>query len=262
MTFRRIFAVLILIFALPARAIEYTDLWWNPAESGWGLTTTHQGNVVFLTIFVFGPDGKAVWFSSPAALSQNDASANPVYAGTLFQNTGGYFGFQFSPPVTVTATAVGTTLFTVTSATTATLSYTVNGAAVNKSLVRQAFRFNDDIVGNFTGGLVAESYSCPFPINGNGNGFERTTRMAITGSAAEIHISADPGCATRGSYFQDGRIGRVEGDYTCSNGDFGTGSYFEIESDRTGITARYILTSISGCVERGHYVGARRLGSP
>jgi hypothetical protein len=261
MTFRHLFAVLILAFALPSRAVEYTDLWWNPAESGWGLTTTHQGNVVFLTIFVFGADGKALWFSSPAFLSQSDASGNPAFAGTLYQSAGPYFGAAFNP-ASVTATPVGAATFTATSATTANLSYTVNGAGVSKSLVRQTFKFNEDILGNFTGGLVAESYSCPFAIVGNGNGFERSTRMAITGSGTEVHVAVDPGCATRGNYVQDGRIGRVEGDFTCSNGDFGTGSYFEIESDRTAITARYILTSISGCVERGRYVGARRLGSP
>ena len=50
MRLRSLLAILILVSALPSRATEYTDLWWNPAESGWGLTITHQGNVLFLTI--------------------------------------------------------------------------------------------------------------------------------------------------------------------------------------------------------------------
>jgi len=40
---RRLLLVLVLSFALPvaARAVpatDYTDMWWNPAESGWGLS--------------------------------------------------------------------------------------------------------------------------------------------------------------------------------------------------------------------------------
>jgi hypothetical protein len=29
--------------------VDYTDLWWNPSESGWGMAITQQASVMFLT---------------------------------------------------------------------------------------------------------------------------------------------------------------------------------------------------------------------
>ncbi|HEX5633216.1 MAG TPA: S8 family serine peptidase, partial [Gemmatimonadales bacterium] len=34
-----------------AGASNYSDLWWNPAESGWGVNLEHQGDVIFATWF-------------------------------------------------------------------------------------------------------------------------------------------------------------------------------------------------------------------
>ena len=41
---------------------DYTDLWWNPNESGWGLGITQQGNLMFLTWFVYDRPGNPVWY--------------------------------------------------------------------------------------------------------------------------------------------------------------------------------------------------------
>jgi len=35
----------------------FSDLWWNPAESGWGVTVDHQQDVMFLTFFIYRSDG-------------------------------------------------------------------------------------------------------------------------------------------------------------------------------------------------------------
>ena len=34
-------------------AANYTALWWNPAESGWGVNFNHQGNILFGTLFTY-----------------------------------------------------------------------------------------------------------------------------------------------------------------------------------------------------------------
>ena len=31
-------------------AVNYTDLWWNAAESGWGINVTHQDQILFATM--------------------------------------------------------------------------------------------------------------------------------------------------------------------------------------------------------------------
>ena len=30
---------------------DYSDLWWNPNESGWGLNIAHQGDILFTSWF-------------------------------------------------------------------------------------------------------------------------------------------------------------------------------------------------------------------
>ena len=40
---RALFCAL-LLWALPASAANYTDLWWNKSESGWGMSLAHQNN--------------------------------------------------------------------------------------------------------------------------------------------------------------------------------------------------------------------------
>src|SRR5688572_19807496 len=36
-----------------ARATDYADLWWVPTESGWGMQTAQQGNLLFITLYVY-----------------------------------------------------------------------------------------------------------------------------------------------------------------------------------------------------------------
>jgi hypothetical protein len=59
--FRRILAASLLAAALPALAqsvpaSNFTDLWWNPSESGWGLTfTQHPSNQAFAIWYTYDP---------------------------------------------------------------------------------------------------------------------------------------------------------------------------------------------------------------
>jgi cyclophilin family peptidyl-prolyl cis-trans isomerase len=42
--------------------VDYTDLWWNPNESGWGVTLTQQFGIIFAAWFVYDTSGKPVWY--------------------------------------------------------------------------------------------------------------------------------------------------------------------------------------------------------
>ena len=44
-----------------ALATNYTDLWWNANESGWGINFTHQGDIIFATWFTYDAAGKPWW---------------------------------------------------------------------------------------------------------------------------------------------------------------------------------------------------------
>ena len=42
--------------AAPARADDYSDIWWaGPAESGWGVNLIQTQDIIFATFFVYGP---------------------------------------------------------------------------------------------------------------------------------------------------------------------------------------------------------------
>ena len=38
-----------------------TALWWNPAENGWGVNFTHQGNILFATLFTYDANRAPLW---------------------------------------------------------------------------------------------------------------------------------------------------------------------------------------------------------
>jgi hypothetical protein len=41
---------------------NFTGLWWNPEESGWGLGIDHQGDIVFGTLFTYDNAGNPTWY--------------------------------------------------------------------------------------------------------------------------------------------------------------------------------------------------------
>src|SRR5205814_1086009 len=55
-------ALLFCAFTLPAYAIDYSDMWWLPAESGWGVNFTQNEGVIFMTFFIYGPDHQPTWY--------------------------------------------------------------------------------------------------------------------------------------------------------------------------------------------------------
>ena len=59
-----------LAIAAPAAAgttysTDFSDIWWNPAEDGWGVQIVQQYNVAFATVYVYGADGQPRWFVGP-----------------------------------------------------------------------------------------------------------------------------------------------------------------------------------------------------
>ncbi|QJR15052.1 S8 family serine peptidase [Usitatibacter palustris] len=112
---------------------NYQDLWWNAAESGWGLNITHQDNTLFATMFNYNAAGQGVWWIMSSGPRQTDGS----YLGTLYQTTGPPFNANpFTPIGPANIISVGTMRLTFATGTTATLTYTVNGVSVTKTITR------------------------------------------------------------------------------------------------------------------------------
>jgi len=116
-----------------APAIDYTDLWWNEAQSGWGMAISHQFGVMFLAWFVYDANGRPAWYvASSCAVSGNGCS------GALYRTSGPPAGPMFDPG-RVHAEEVGSVSITFTDPNEGVISYTVNGVSATKSITRQVF---------------------------------------------------------------------------------------------------------------------------
>ncbi len=114
---------------------NFTDLWWDPAESGWGLgITQHVSDALFATWFVYGADGKPIWYVLPGGTWTYVFT----FAGPVYKTTGPYYGGPFNPAA-VTVTLAGTATLNFTHYDRATFTYTVDGVTATKTIVRQPF---------------------------------------------------------------------------------------------------------------------------
>jgi hypothetical protein len=116
-----------------AAATNFQDLWWNPNESGWGLNLTHQGNIIFATLFTYDGAGNDLWLVASSLSKQMDGS----FAGALYSTIGP--AFNAAPWGTVKPTESGSMALRFTNGESAMLSYTYKGVAVTKSIQRQVF---------------------------------------------------------------------------------------------------------------------------
>jgi lysyl endopeptidase len=155
---RRAVAVAFLAMALPAAAqsvpaANYTDMWWNPSESGWGLSITqHSSNQVYAVWYTYDPreleatgQYKPLWIvMSGGTWTSPTSVTGPVYVtnGVPFNQLGGK----------TAQSQVGTFTFNFSSANAGTFTYNIAGSGSGaepgaglpsfsgtKSIVRQSF---------------------------------------------------------------------------------------------------------------------------
>jgi hypothetical protein len=236
---------------------DQSDLWYIPAENGWGIQLVQRGNLMFFTMFVYDPSGKPIWYVGTI----NPTGAPFTWSGQMYLTTGPWFGAQPYDPALFGGRVVGTLTWTATTTSTGTLSYTVDGVAVIKNIVRQTL-VNDDFSGHYGGGLHQDFTSCANPSN-NGT-VEDAGLLVITqsGSALTLNVTSSLSgvvCTYSGTYAQSGQMGSVTGgSYHCNDGTVGTFTAFEMQVNVTGFTGRFI-NNITGlaCSGSGWFGGVR-----
>jgi hypothetical protein len=116
-------------------AVNYSDIWWTPSESGWGLSIG-QGptNLLFAVWFVYDTSGKPTWYTLQPGEWIN-ASFYTVYRGPIYKTTGPYFGGPFNP-ARVGITQVGSGELSFRDSGSGTFGYTVEGVTGTKAIVR------------------------------------------------------------------------------------------------------------------------------
>src|SRR6185369_15321781 len=63
---------------------NYTALYWNANESGWGLNVNHQSDTIFATLFDYDATGKAMWLVATLQ-KQGVVNGSDVFAGDLLR---------------------------------------------------------------------------------------------------------------------------------------------------------------------------------
>ena len=117
-------------------AFDYTDLWWDPAESGWGLNLIqHSSNVVFGVMYTYEAPNRATWLVLPGG-----AWSSPfVYSGAIYRVTGPALNNPTFNPALVGVNQVGLATLTFTDRNNGTFAFTVDGVRVTKTITRQPF---------------------------------------------------------------------------------------------------------------------------
>ena len=113
---------------------DFSDLWWNPNEDGWGVTLTQQNQILFVTLYVYQSNNQPKWYVGPATQFLGvDATGAVAFSGPLFEATGPYFGGAWTGGIQ--ATQVGTITFSASQISVGTLNYTINNVPVTIQIV-------------------------------------------------------------------------------------------------------------------------------
>jgi hypothetical protein len=244
--------------AFAASGYDFSDSWWNPAESGWGLQLAQQRDIVFATLYVYGSDGVARWYSGSLPFTGlTPQTRAPNYEGDLYVTTGPWFGAVPFAPSAVVYRKVGTMRIAADSMTRATLSYQVDGVAVQKTIERMTFRF-DDYAGDYAGALIVTNSKCTNPASDGTRTLPATLSVTQAGTAMTI-VAVLPGrsCSYTGPYTQYGRLGQLAAGFTCTDGEAGTLFFEEMSVQRFGFMGRLFGVDNAGCHIEGSFAAAR-----
>ena len=258
--------LLLWLASLPAWATPQTTnatgLWWKSDESGWGLYLVHQGETIFATLFVYGPDNQPRWYSA-SSLACDDGG--PVQdrprscVGPLYESSGSPFNVPFDAGA-VTRRQVGTMALELGSSA-SIVTYDVDGLRVTKSITPITFKAS-----YFSGSFVGLQYQ---PAT--------TTQPEVTDSV-NVTINADNypsvimqtegtssgACAYSATATAVNMRVRLAGNFACSDSRSGPFS-LEIDPTQDGFAGRFtgnkIRDSLRGRMEAVSRNVPSRLGN-
>ena len=111
-----------------------TGLWWNPNESGWGVTLTQQYDVIFVAMYTYDAVGNPIWY-----VVTNCPVVASGCTGDMFKVNGGSAPTSVWRP-NLALTKVGTATLAFSDANTGTMNFSINGIPGSKAITRQVFR--------------------------------------------------------------------------------------------------------------------------
>lgn len=238
--------------AWAASGYDLSDMWWNPQESGWGVEFVQQRDVIFAGLYVQGADGRPVWYT--AAMNFQGLGPQHVdmtYSGDLYETTGSWFGSaSFGAAIN---RKVGTMSVTSPDMTTGTLAYSIDGVAVSKAIRRFTFRY-EEYAAAYSGAHSVTLSKCTNPAEDGTRTVPTTYTFALVGTQMTVQATdSAKSCTYSGTYTQDGRLGRLQSTYTCSNGEVGAMALHEMNVQRFGLMGQLFGTNNRGCHIEGTF---------
>ncbi len=216
----------------PAMALippDVTGLWFDPGESGWGLTLADQGQTVFAVLFVYDEAGHPTWYAASSLRPAVDFAAKQAtatFSGTLYRTAGPWFGGPFDPHA-VSVTPVGTLSIALAGdGSTMDVTYAIDGRTFTKTVRPQTWSDNWALLGgHYEGGLFifdgAPGTPCP-PISFAPANPAAPFDFTITLGQLALHdvhmqwgTGIDTACTLDGVYTQRGQLGSVAGTLAC-----------------------------------------------
>jgi hypothetical protein len=119
----------------PIPLVNYSDLWWNSQESGWGINIAQRpSGRVFAAWYTYDEAGNTLWFT----LQPGRWTSVTTYTGPIYRTTGPSYAGPFDPS-RVRVTQVGTGTFTFDGPASGTFSYTVGSVSSTRRIERLMF---------------------------------------------------------------------------------------------------------------------------
>ncbi len=246
-------AIALACTVMPAMATDWTDLLWNPAESGWGVNFVQADNFIFATFFIYGEGLQPTWYTG-----QMTVDSNGIWTGPLYLTAGSYFGGPWIPGQRATG-QVGLVTFVPNSLNTGgTLTYNVNNVNVTKVITRQTLQ-TIALGGRYFGGLVSEYYGCATA--GNNGTLRLYSEFTATQTGAgqlqlDFTIQNNINCTLVGTYVQNGAWFRIpNAAYTCTDGLSTNAVVSQVKATNQGLEGQWVASGGmgDGCSEAAYF---------
>lgn len=118
----------------PPVSTDFTGAWSNPNQNGWGVVVIRAASGNYgMYVYHYDQDSSPAWYLSAGALSGSTFNAD------LFAFTGPWFGTSPFNPGRVTSRGAGNLRMNFTSASTADVSFTIDGRTVLTTLSKLSF---------------------------------------------------------------------------------------------------------------------------
>jgi hypothetical protein len=246
--------------ASPARAlVDYTDTWWaaGGAEPGWGVNFTQQNRFLYGTFYVYGPDGKAVWYTA----QMNRVEETEIYTGPVYRITGTWFGAPVWAGYEINQ--VGTASFAASAAHRGQLTWNVEGTAMTKTIERLAAAQYVPVEGTYIGGVsgsftasCVDSKFSPQPVQVL---VSRSTANVIKIEFLTTTVPSTSICVMEGQGRQYGRMWHIaSATYVCGTKSYPSAEIPKLQKLDDGVEFGWRVDHGSNCIESGRVAAVRQ----